>query len=157
VSESQSEVFSTHNIAVLGGLLFAAILIGEVLIGPHRDEAPMAEVQDTVEDIAMRLKPVVTLEEVRSNMTVAAGAGDDASKSPADLYQAACLACHTTGAAGAPKIGDAGAWTERLGKGLDALVSSAINGIGAMPARGGSQYSDEQIRTVVEYILNESE
>ena len=168
MSESQAETFSIHNIIVLFGLLLAAVFIGEVLIGPHSDDATMAEAMDSVDDIAMRVKPVVTLEDIRSGnsvvglgggggMSVAAGAADSAPKSPAELYQGACLACHTTGAAGAPKIGDAAAWSARSGKGLDALVSSAVNGIGAMPPRGGSQLSDEQIHSVVEYILGESQ
>jgi cytochrome c5 len=109
-----------------------------------------------MEDIALRLKPVVSLADMRGNMKMASAAGASANKSPDQLYQGACLACHTTGAAGAPKIGDAGAWKTRLGKGLDVLVSSAIKGIGAMPPRGGSQYNDDQMRAVVEYILAES-
>jgi len=156
VSESQPEVFTPHNIAVLGGLLLLAVFIGEVLIGPHHAQAPMAKAGDTVEDIAMRLKPVVSLEDIRSNMTLAASAGAAADKSPAELYQGACLACHSTGAAGAPKLGDAGAWSPRAARGLDALVGSAVNGLGAMPPRGGSQYSEDQIRAVIEYILGES-
>ena len=104
----------------------------------------------------MRIKPVVSLDDVRNNMTVASAAGDAASKSPDQLYQGACLACHSTGAAGAPKIGDAGAWKARLAKGLDAMVASAIKGIGAMPPRGGSQYNDDQIQAVIEYILDQS-
>ncbi len=156
VSDTHNETFSTRNITVLGVLLLIAVLIGEVLIGPQSDEAPVVEVVDTIEDIAMRIRPVVTLEDIRAGQTVAAGAAGGAAKTPAELYQAACLACHTTGAAGAPKIGEASAWTDRLAKGVDALVASAINGIGAMPPRGGSQFSDEQIRAVVEYILDES-
>jgi cytochrome c5 len=66
------------------------------------------------------------------------------------------MACHTTGAAGAPKIGDAAIWNERSARGLDALVNAAINGVGAMPPRGGSQYDDDQMRAVVEYILGQS-
>jgi cytochrome c5 len=87
---------------------------------------------------------------------VASAAADTSSKTPEQLYQGACLACHMTGAAGAPKLGDAAAWAERMAKGLDAMVSSAIGGIGAMPPRGGSQYDDDQIRQVVEYILENS-
>jgi len=170
VSESQAETFSTHNIVVLFGLLLAAVFIGEVLIGPrHHGEAPMAKaMEDTVEDIAMRLKPVVTIEDIRSGKNVAgigggggmaavAGAADSAPKSPAELYQSACFACHGTGAAGAPKLGDAAAWSARSAKGLDALVATATGGIGAMPPRGGSQYGDEQIRSIIEYILGESQ
>ncbi len=157
MSESQAETFSPHNIIVLFGLLLAAVFIGEVLIGSHHDKAPMAAAhEDTSKDIAMRLQPVVTLDEVRANMTAAAGAGAAADKSPQELYQGACAACHGTGAAGAPKLGDAAAWAPRREQGLDTLVNAAINGIGAMPPRGGSQYSDDQIRSIVEYILSES-
>jgi cytochrome c5 len=155
VSSAQAETFSPQNIGVLLGLLLLAIILGEVVFNPHVDGA-MAEPVDTMEDIAMRLKPVVSLDDMRSSMKAASVAGDTASKSPDQLYQGACLACHSTGAAGAPKIGDAAIWKERSAKGLDALVSGAINGVGAMPPRGGSQYDDDQIRAVIEYILAES-
>jgi len=166
VSAAQPETFSPRNLVVLGGLLAFALFLGEIVVGPQHDDDMIAEVSDTMEDIAMRLKPVVTLDDIRNpsasqdgsggDMMVASGADDNASKTPDQLYQGACLACHTTGAAGAPKIGDAAAWSGRLGKGVDGLVASAIAGIGAMPARGGSQYDDEQIRVVVEYILDNS-
>jgi len=156
VSATQHDTFSIHNITVLGGLLFIALIIGEVVIGPHGEEDSMVEVVDSMEDIAMRLKPVVSLDDIRNNMSVASAAGDAANKTPDQLYQGACLACHTTGAAGAPKIGDASAWGARLAKGVDGLVTSAVKGIGAMPPRGGSQFSDDQIQAVVEYILDQS-
>ena len=156
MSEAQDETFSPRNITVLGGLLLLAIFLGEVVIGQQGDEEMAAEPADTMEDMTMRLQPVVSLDKMRASMSVASAAGDTADKSPDQLYQGACLACHSTGAAGAPKIGDAAAWQDRLGKGLDALISSAINGIGAMPPRGGSQLSDDQIRATVEYILAES-
>ena len=156
MSEAQDETFSPRNITVLGGLLLLAIFLGEVVIGQPGDEEIVAKPADTMEDMTMRLQPVVSLDKMRASMSVASAAGDTADKSPDQLYQGACLACHSTGAAGAPKIGDAAAWQDRLGKGLDALISSAINGIGAMPPRGGSQLSDDQIRATVEYILAES-
>ena len=155
MSSAQPETFSPQNISVLGGLLLLAIILGEVVFNPKNDGA-MAEPVDTIEDIAMRIKPVVSLDDMRSSMKVASVANDSANQSPDQLYQGACLACHTTGAAGAPKIGDVAIWKERGAKGLDALVSAAINGIGAMPPRGGSQYDDDQMRAVVEYILAES-
>ncbi len=156
MSEAQDETFSPQNITVLGGLLLIAIILGEVVIGQHGNEEMDVEPVDTMEDMAMRLQPVVSLDDMRSNMSVASAAGDAADKSPDQLYQGACLACHSTGAAGAPKIGDAAAWKARLAKGLDSLVTSAINGIGAMPPRGGSQYNDDQIRATIDYILSES-
>ncbi len=156
MSAAEDETFSIHNITVLGVLLFIAIIIGEVIIGPHSDQEEVVAKVDTIEDIAMRLTPVVTLEQLRDNMTMAASTAASANQTPAQMYQAACLACHTTGAAGAPKIGEPAAWQERLAKGMDSLVTSAVNGIGAMPPRGGSQLTDDQIREVVEYILAES-
>ena len=156
MSAQQNEIFSPQNLAVLGALLLIAIILGEVVMPrPGEVKAPV-KAEDTVEDIAMRLRPVVSLDDMRSSMSAMAAVGAAADQSPEQLYQGACLACHNTGAAGAPKLGDAGAWSERLAKGIDALVSSAIGGIGAMPPRGGSQLSDEQIREVVEYIVAES-
>ena len=72
------------------------------------------------------------------------------------LYSA-CAACHDTGAAGAPRLGDVAAWSTRLGAGVDALTASAINGKGAMPPKGGRvDLSDAQIRAIVEYMIAES-
>jgi cytochrome c5 len=157
VSSAQAETFTPRNIAVLGGLLLLALILGEGVFNPRLDGAMMAKPGNTMEDIAMRIKPVVSLDDMRNSMNAASATGDTASQSPDQLYQGACLACHSTGAAGAPKIGDSGAWSARIAKGLDSLISSAINGVGAMPPRGGSQYSDEQMRAVVEFIVAESE
>ncbi len=79
-----------------------------------------------------------------------------AQKSPQQLYEGACLACHASGVAGAPKVGDGAAWQARLGDGIDALLTSAIKGKGTMPPKGGSTYTDDQLRLVIEYILAES-
>lgn len=69
------------------------------------------------------------------------------------LYNQVCMACHTAGIAGAPKLGDKAAWAKYVATGLDAMVANAIKGIGAMPPRGGSQASDEQIRAAVQYMV----
>ena len=84
-------------------------------------------------------------------MEVAAAASEfDA----AGAYQMSCNACHGTGAAGAPMLGDAGAWEARLGKGMEALMSNVINGVGAMPARGICMTcSDDDLQAIVNYML----
>lgn len=79
-------------------------------------------------------------------------AGDASAKSGEELVGGACAACHLAGVAGAPALDDDAAWAERREAGLDALVASVINGKGAMPARGGSAYSDEEIRIATQYI-----
>ncbi len=82
----------------------------------------------------------------------------DTALTPEGIYNSKCLACHTTGAAGAPKIGDAAAWQARLdAKGLDGITATAISGIGAMPAKGMCmECSDDDIKTTIEYILEKS-
>ena len=70
------------------------------------------------------------------------------------VYKAQCAACHDSGAAGAPKIGDKGAWTARIKTGFDALVSSALKGKGAMAPQGGGDHSDVEIARAVAYLAN---
>ena len=69
------------------------------------------------------------------------------------IYTSVCSACHTTGAAGAPMLGSP-EMALRAEKGMDALMLSAINGINAMPARGGrADLSDEQVQVAIEFML----
>ena len=70
------------------------------------------------------------------------------------LYKATCFACHGTGVAGAPKLGDKAAWEPYLKTGMDAMVKVAITGKGAMPPKGGAaNASEEDIRAAVEYMV----
>lgn len=78
-----------------------------------------------------------------------------AMKTGEQVYQAQCVACHGSGAAGAPKIGDAGAWGPRVKSGFDALVNSALKGKGAMGAQGGGDFSDYEISRAVVYMANQ--
>jgi cytochrome c5 len=70
------------------------------------------------------------------------------------LYKQACFACHGTGAAGAPKFGDKAAWAPRAAQGLPALVQSAMKGKNAMPPKGGTNASEQEIRAAIEYMLS---
>jgi cytochrome c5 len=71
------------------------------------------------------------------------------------VYNVGCAACHATGAAGAPKTGDSGAWAARVEKGMETLVKNAINGYNAMPARGlCADCSDQEIADSVAFMVN---
>jgi cytochrome c5 len=72
------------------------------------------------------------------------------------VYQAQCAACHASGAAGAPKLGDGAAWGARVATGYEALLSSALKGKGAMAAQGGGEFSDYEIGRAVVYLANQS-
>ena len=65
-----------------------------------------------------------------------------------------CAACHISGVANAPKLGDVAAWQPRLDKGMEALTASVVNGLNAMPARGGSTLTDLEIPVAIQYLLS---
>ena len=73
-------------------------------------------------------------------------------------YQATCFACHGTGAAHSPEVGDQIEWEIRLEKGLDTLVQNTIAGLnGIMPPRGlCATCSDDQLKAIVEFMLDSS-
>jgi cytochrome c5 len=99
----------------------------------------------------------VTTPVAASASAPSAGATVDLAKGES-IYGMACLACHTTGAAGAPKLGDKAAWAPRIAQGMEVLHASAINGKGAMPAKGGrADLSDDDIRSAVVYMVKASE
>ncbi|MEM1191638.1 MAG: c-type cytochrome [Pseudomonadota bacterium] len=75
------------------------------------------------------------------------------------IYNQACLACHASGAGGAPVVGDAGSWAPRIAKGIDVLHSSGINGVAgtAMMAKGGrADLSDDQVIAAVNFMVDNS-
>lgn len=83
-----------------------------------------------------------------------AAAGAGAGKA---VYDANCAACHATGAAGAPKLGDKSAWAPRLATGVDNLVTSAIKGKGVMPPKGGNvSLSDADVKAAVEFMVSQA-
>ena len=74
------------------------------------------------------------------------------------IYDGNCAACHTTGVAGAPKLGDVDAWGPRIKTGASALYATSLKGKGAMPARGGSaSLSDAEVKAAVDYMISQSD
>jgi cytochrome c5 len=88
----------------------------------------------------------------------AAGETAAAPKSGEQVYQTNCLACHGTGAAGAPKLGDAAAWAPRIAKGMDALLKSATNGLKAMPPKGLCMAcTEDELKGAIQYMVSKSQ
>ena len=107
--------------------------------------------------IEERIKPVgeVCLQG-DSSCGGAATAAASGPRSGEEVYNAACMACHTTGAGGAPKLGDVAAWADRIAKGNDVLYASGINGVPGtgMIAKGGCMNcSDEEVNAAVDYMV----
>lgn len=88
---------------------------------------------------------------------VAPMAATDGAEKIKTIYAASCAACHTTGAAGAPKLGDKSTWAPRIKTGMDTLYNSALKGKNAMPPKGGNaSLSDADVKAVVDYMVNEA-
>jgi cytochrome c oxidase subunit 2 len=86
-------------------------------------------------------------------VAAAAPAGAPAKVDGKATYDTVCMACHSTGAAGAPKLGDKAAWAPRLKQGVAALHASALKGKGAMPPKGGNTaLPDEAVKAAVDYM-----
>lgn len=82
------------------------------------------------------------------------GTGENAGKG---IYEASCSACHTSGAGGAPKLGDASAWDPRIKQGLNTLYKHAILGFNGMPAKGAcATCSDSDVQAAVRYMANQA-
>jgi cytochrome c5 len=126
-------------LAVIGFLAFKLMASG-AFGGPG--SAPM-----TPEAVADRLKPVAA---------VALGAAVSQGPQTGEaVFKSVCSACHETGAAGAPKAGDAGLWAPRIAQGYDTLVKHAIDGYKGMPARGGNpSLQPVEVARAVAYLAN---
>lgn len=139
--------------AVLAGFLVPIICI--VLLVQYvtnHNRVGAGSTGQTAEAIAARIKPVAdegfTFRDVNAPKQLQVGT---------EVYKAVCAACHATGAAGAPKIGDASAWAPRIGQGYETLVKHAVQGIRAMPAKGGNPDLDEvEVARAVVVMANES-
>lgn len=73
-------------------------------------------------------------------------------------YDSACFACHNTGVANSPKLGDKEVWKARIATGKDALYETALKGKGAMPPKGGrADLSDDAIKAAVDYMIEQGQ
>lgn len=184
--EEHSSIIKTPKqlmVVVLAAFVFPVLIIwllGKYVTGDIPIDQNSLVFSDEV--VAQRLKPVgeLVLAGSTSQPGVQSGEGTgepasavattpaaDAAAAPvADaggpdkikaIYTASCAACHTTGAAGAPKLGDNSAWGPRIKAGDEALYNSALKGKNAMPPKGGNaSLSDADVKAVVDYMVSQS-
>jgi len=138
-------------------IISIVLLVKLVIDRPSADPAAM-----TPAAIAERIHPVgqVSFTAPAGEAAPAAAAATVAKAGPVDgkkVYDGVCTACHSTGAAGAPKFGDKAAWAPRIATGMDTLLNVALHGKGAMPAKGGNPaLSEAEIRAAIDYMVSHS-
>jgi cytochrome c5 len=153
--EHQSFIRTPKQLIVAVAGFFLVIVIGIILlvsfVTNHRLTGAGSEAQNA-EAVAARLRPVAEAGFVFKDANA-----PKVLQNGQAVYTAVCAACHATGAAGAPKVGDAGQWAPRIGQGYATLVDHAVNGIRAMPAKGGNPDLDNvEVARAVVYMSNQS-
>jgi cytochrome c5 len=97
---------------------------------------------------------------IKDNDTVVAAVTVSDNDEGESTYKKHCVACHNTGVAGSPKLGDQAAWGSRITQGNAVLTQHAIEGYkgetGYMPPKGGfMSLSDEAISMAVMYMVSQ--
>ena len=168
MSEQDDKIFMKRFSLVIAGLAIFAVLIIFFAINLHEQ---LEGSENPMQDVAKvdRIEPVFAVYAGDTGRAAAQAAAEEAAGAQEQqvafggsmdgemIYNNVCQACHMAGAAGAPQL-VADQWTDRLPKGEDTLVQHAIDGFGAMPAKGGrTDLTDDQVRASVEYMLAQIE
>ena len=156
---SKDKEFYTTFFGLMGALAVFAILL-VIVAGKLTSDVSDYKPQEIVLE---NIKPVGQVYIAGESEPEAAPAADAAvassgPKSGEEIYNSSCVSCHGTGAAGAPKLGDAAAWAPRIAAGMDSLLANAINGLNAMPPKGLCMAcSDDEMQGAVEYMVENSQ
>ena len=162
MDQNQDRVFLRQFSLVIAG--FMVLTVALIFLARYVEPEPETDRNPSQAILAeKRVTPVgavrsgdegaAALAEAQAVMVAAAPAEEVVVDGPT-VYGGLCMTCHDAGVAGAPIKGSEQMAERLASKGLDMLVQNAINGINAMPARGGNpSLTDEQIRVAVEFML----
>lgn len=153
MSEQDSSFFQVL-IMVLGVLFVFFIIIIVAAVYIAADDGVATTDPRIKARIAQSIKPVG---QVNTELGAAVASVKSVSVDGKTTYMNACFACHGTGVADAPKVGDKGAWIARIKQGKATLYAVAIKGKGAMPPKGGhANLSDAAVKAAVDYMVKQS-
>lgn len=134
----------------------AALLLGASIAGCGSEKQEVQLTAQQERDMSERLAPAGEVV-LAGDVPAPAAAASAGPRSGEEIYNSKCVACHSSGAGGAPKIGVAGDWSPRIDQGMDVLYAHSIDGIRGMPAKGlCMDCSNDEIKASVDYILENS-
>jgi cytochrome c5 len=138
---------------VIAGFLVPIVVIGLLVeFASNSQKVGVGSEAQTPAAIEARIQPVAD-----QGFTLKDASAPKQLQSGEQVFKAVCFACHATGAAGAPKLGDAAAWSARIAAGYDALLGHALHGLNAMPAKGGNpDLDDVEVARAVVYMANQA-
>jgi len=154
-NEHQSLIRTPKQLVIAVTGFFLVIVLGIILLVSFVTSQPVTGAGtdgQLAESISARVRPVAeegfVLVDANAPRVLQAGGA---------VYAATCAACHDSGMAGAPKIGDSAGWSARLAQGYDKVLKHAIEGIRAMPAKGGNPDLDDiEVARAVVFMTNKS-
>ncbi|HYQ71245.1 MAG TPA: c-type cytochrome [Gammaproteobacteria bacterium] len=157
---SQDKQFFTTFFVIMAGLAVLAIILvitATSLTSDVSEYKPEAVVIENIKPVGQVY--VAGESEPEQPAAMAADAGAAAGpKSGEEVYNSNCMACHATGAAGAPKLGDAAAWAPRIAQGKEKLLANATNGLNAMPPKGLCMAcSEAELQAAIDYMVSKSQ
>jgi len=149
--EHSSFIKTPKQLIVVVVLAFAVPIALIVLLSQLITGVRPGATEDTEAGVLNRIKPV-------GEVTLAEANAPKGNMSGEQVYQAVCKTCHEAGIAGAPKVGDNGAWGPRIKQSLDRLFAHAINGTdkGMRPKGGNPDFADVEVQRGVVYMANRS-
>ena len=157
--------YVVHTVVIsgffLGVALFAYLLVSHHMSMSNQVMHSRDSLLSNGLSVLDRIKPVGKLAmELPTEVAVisASISTGTVTRDGAQVFDQSCAACHVSGIAGAPKLGDQAQWKTRLAKGTKVLYANALNGIsssiGVMPAKGGNaSLSDAEVKAAVDYIV----
>jgi len=153
--EASSFIKTPQQLLTVLVLAFVVPIFGILMLVKLIVEKPSANAGAlSAESVAARIQPVGRIEFAGD---APAGGAAKAPRSGEEVVKAVCAACHQTGAAGAPKIGDKAAWAKLVKEPLETLLKDSIAGIRGMPARGGSpDLTDLEMTRAIVVMANQS-
>jgi cytochrome c5 len=154
-NEHESAIRTPKQLAVAVIGFFVVVIFGIVLLVKFVTSDKLTGAGSGSQEpdaIAARIAPVAnegyTLKDANAPKVLQTGEA---------IYTSTCAACHGAGVAGAPKFGDAGSWSARIAQGYDTVLKHAIEGLRAMPAKGGNpDLDDVEVARAVVYMANGS-
>jgi cytochrome c5 len=158
---SQDKQFYRTFIVIMAGLAVLAIILVITATSLTREVSeyePEAVVIDNIKPVGqVYVAGESEPEPEPAAVTADAGAAAEP-KSGEEIYNGTCVSCHATGAAGAPKVGDAAAWAPRIAQGKDKLLANATNGLNAMPPKGLCMAcSEADLQAAIDYMVSQSQ
>jgi cytochrome c5 len=156
---SQDKEFFTMFFLIMGGLAAFAIVLVILATNLTSEVSEYKPEEVVIENIKPVGEVYIAGESEPEPVAAVADASDAAGpKTGEQVYNSNCLACHGTGAAGAPKTGDAAAWAPRIAAGMDSMLANATSGLNAMPPKGLCMTcSDEELQGAIQYMLDNSQ